>query len=469
MAEVAEQTLKAGVKVTSATVDAMVRFLEAIAKMADDRAKTAAKREMAKWIKGGGGLVSKELQGSVRNEVLAQARLKGIDPIVNPRDGALIIRDCDEATIDQINREVLIKRSNYYQEVPAPELEDAVARSQKGSKDMFRITGLDPLEAECLKRKCNDVSRGFMVGAEPVDPETGKCSLTLINSKVCEYNPKGTDFCEAALRAAFSQYGPNKDIKEKQIKNDMAMKDRIAELRVKDGTHWLVSEFNPNEYIEFNRNKETGKLSFEYKRRTLDKESGKYVLQPEMMLDTDDPDFEVELARCTDRIKNKILLDDEAQFEKYTNGDLKETSDRLNKSKDQLAISRAEDKFTDKINLMVKDKYIERVKSSELTSQEKFETYRKGIKEIVSAMKDGEIPSGYKDEDVQELYDILEEGGTDINHYKDAIDHFSGLQVEMYKAEKHSKEEMEQAKKDYRENGRGTAIDREEDEPERSR
>lgn len=445
MADTAQKNMNNATKVMTAATQALINFMNSIAKILEDRGRYAPQREMARWIKNGGGILDYKIQGRGISGMLENELKKAEIIYFKTSDGNLVIRNCDLEKINDINRKCLVARSNYYQEVGLDEFENAIADSDIENKELFKVQGLSYVEMECLKRKCNDISRGFMVGVKK-NEETGQYDVAVYGKKVCEYNPERTDFCEAGLAYAFSLYGPNQETKMQQILDDAEMDKTIAGLRDKEGMHYLVSDIDPSKYVMFSKDTSTGALEFEYCERRKNKE-GKWETEIKQRLDTNDKDFDVELIRCTDQIKNKVLLDNDTDFTAFLNNSLEKTTDRLNKTKEQRAISNAESKFADKINVMIKNRHFKDSGNDELTSEQKFNLYRKEVKTIVENMKSGTTPFGYEEADMNELKDIFKDAGVDIRDYDQAISAFTDMNIETYIPEKKTREEVDKSAK----------------------
>lgn len=443
MADTAQKNMNNATKVMTAATQALINFMQAIAKILEDRGRYAPQREMAKWIKNGGGILDYKIQGRGISGMFENELKKAKVIYFKTSDGNLMIRNCDLNKINDINRKCLVARSNYYQEVGLDEFEDAIADSDIEDKELFKIHGLSYIEMECLKRKCNDISRGFMVGVKK-NEETGQYDVAVYGKKVCEYNPERTDFCEAGLAYAFSLYGPNQETKMQQILDDAEMDKTIAGLRNKEGMYYLVSDIDPSKYVMFSKDSSKGALEFEYCERHKNKD-GKWETEIKQRLDTSDKDFDVELVRCTDQIKNKVLLDNDTDFTAFLNNSLEKTTSRLEKTREQRAISNAESKFADKINVMIKTVNFKDGNNKELSSEQKFNLYRNEVKKIVQGIKTGQTPLGYEDTDMKELGDIFKDAGVDIREYDQAISAFTDMNIETYIPEKKTKEEVKRS------------------------
>ena len=440
MGDTAQTNLNSTMKTLTSANQQLINYLESIAKILEDRGKYAPQRELAKWIKQGGQLNSFTIQGRGINAMLKAELQKNDILYMDESGGKILIRDCDKDAVRELNRKCLIARSDYYQEIGLDEFENAVADTDIKDKELLKVSGLSYMEMECLRRKCNDISRGFMLGTKK-DPETGLYDCAVYGRKVCEYDPERTDFCEAGLAYALSLYGPNEDIKQKQLKNDIEMAQKIADLRNQDGVHYLVSEFNSNDYIMFSKDAETGAFEFQYGQRYKDKE-GRWNTNILQRMDTNDPDFDVELIRCTDRIKNKVLLSNDDDFNAFLHESLDKQSERLTKTADQRAVSQAESKFADKINVMIKDRYFSEGKNADMSSKAKFDLYRRSVKDIAVALKTNTPLNGYKEEDMDELKNILKEANVNIREYDRAISAFTEMDAVSFTPERKTKEEV---------------------------
>lgn len=438
MSDVGEQVARTSSQAMQALAKFLMKMFEYMQKKSADKTKYAQQIAMAKWIGEGNTAYTYQVQGPITGEMQDQLDKAGIPnmSIVTKKLGRVfLVKDCDLDRINEINRQILVARSDYYQEVGARELENAIANSEAvKNKELLKISDLSYAQMHCLRNKCNDISRGFMVGITR-HPDEEIYDLVVTAPKVCEYDPEKTDFCEAALRASFSLAGPNMETKVNQITSDAAMDKKIAELKDADGSHFLVSEGNPSRYIQFDTDQSTNEFSFRFYEQQIGKD-GQLHYELKQAMSSNDPDFNVELVRCTDRFKNKIILDDQTQLQQHLDGTLKQSTDREKKTKDQRKISDAETEFTDKINVMIKDRYFKDGNNEGLSTIKKFNLYRGEVSNIANALESEITPPGYEGKDMKELKDILGKAGISIADYRDAIDMLKDMDAITYTAEK---------------------------------
>ncbi|MGN0241966.1 MAG: hypothetical protein ACI4CS_09795, partial [Candidatus Weimeria sp.] len=267
MAGTPEAGMQETMRLTKAWAEIIEKILNYFARREENREKNAGMRELAKRVREGHG-VNFPIQGEgIADMVKAEFLRNGIAKFDTGRTSVLI----DDADLDkarEIQRRCLIAKSNYYQVVGYEEMENAIAGNPKiHDKGVTEIKDLSFYEMECLKHKCNDISKGFTVGVR--EKEDGRYDLIIRSNKLYEKNPVKTDFCEASARFIMSLYGPNSEIKTKQIEDDAKTDALIADLKNDGKEHWLVSADNPNRYVHFypllDEEGNVKKSMFEYK------------------------------------------------------------------------------------------------------------------------------------------------------------------------------------------------------------
>ena len=168
---IAEKNYQMSEKFLKTLADLTQRALAAIAKFLEEHAKTDAQREMAKFIRGGGQLYAYSVQGDrnpgVKGELQMELEKNGISYIVCNDMSTILIKEEDMERVREVNRNILVTRSNYFQEGDLHELEKAIATAPFiKDKELFIMQNLNRYEAEVLKNKCNHIAAGFTVGSE---------------------------------------------------------------------------------------------------------------------------------------------------------------------------------------------------------------------------------------------------------------------------------------------------------------
>lgn len=445
MAGTAEKGMQETMRLSREWADIIAKILEYIARRQENRDKTAGMRELARWLKEGHGCINQPIQGKGMAEMVKQELLSQHIPFFETGPDSILIKNTDQEKVKEINRQCLLTRGNYYQVAGADDLENAIARNSKiKDKGITEIKGLSFYEMECLKHKCNDVSKGFTVGVRERDD--GKFDLVVRSNKVYEYNPERTDFCEASARYAMSLYGPNSQTKIKQIEDDARTDVLIAGLKEDENEHWLVSADDPTRYVHFYPVKDAeGNIEntrFDYvERYPVKGRDGQPVMKDVHMstFDSKDPNYEVELIRATDRIKNKVIIDDPDTFNEHLST-LNRTvePERMEKSYHQAQVAKGEKELTDKMNVMIKNSFGDK----RMSPQEAFRRYREDFINIMEHLKAGKVPDGFAEADMKDLQVIVDKREMNLNDYDLAISKYKAMDIEGHDAKAKSKEEI---------------------------
>lgn len=451
---VAEKQMNLTLRLIAAIADFVARAMEADAKKQINRDKYAGIRNLGKAIGEGRGTVYTIQGNGLEAAVKQRLDEKGIFylPSGNGDSGILIDR-ADRDAVAAVNRECLIAKSNYYQVVGKDEMEDAIARSPKiKDKGILEIKGLSFYEMECLKHKCNDISKGFTVGVQ--QQENGTYNMVVRTGKVYEYDPERTDFCEAAARYAMSLYGPNFQVKVQQIQDDARTDVLIAGLKDDDKEHWLMSANRSDRYVHFiperDENGNITKHRFEYVE--LSKHIGKNgrpIWTPEVKneRDSNDQDYEVELLRATDRINDKVIIDDPVVFgEMMTSPEKVVDTDRKQKTFEQARTAEGERIIADKINVMIKNSGL--IDMSKLTPQQAFEKYRAEFAMILTAAKERKFLDGYDKKDVVDITHTAIEHNMDLGAYEEAMDRWNAMNIDEREAKRQRVKTVEASKEE---------------------
>lgn len=446
--ETAQSAIQSAGKITKATAEMIARILDALADMIQKNDQGASARALAKWIKEGNGIYTYDIQGRyMKDMVMAELERQKV-PYVKDLTGKLIVRDVDLEKVKEVNRQCLIAKGDYYQVVNSDELEDAIARTEKiRNKNVIEIKGLNGYEMENLKRKCNDISKGFMIG-EHKNPD-GSYNAMLHSQKAYEMNPCRTDFCEAAVKHVMSLYGPNGVTKIHQLENDAAMAKKIAALKDDDRTQWLVSADDPSRYVEFYTEKDesSGRAVAKGFRYVEDRPDRRGKTHPEVLMDlkSTDPDYDVELIRATDRIMNKAIISDYESFEEHRKTKERTVEpERLEKTREQYAVSQAETTIADRMNSMIKTaSFDEKYRDYPADG---FKSYRNEVFAIMDGLEKGQAVEPYRDEDMQALKETMDEAGISPADYRISIQKLMSMEVTEREAYAVSKEEVKESK-----------------------
>ena len=155
--------------------------------------------------------------------------------------------------------------------------------------------------------------------------------------------------------------------------------------------------------------------------------------------DSKDPDYEVELIRATDRIKNKVIIDDPDTFNEHLST-LNRTvePERMEKSYHQAQVAKGEKELTDKMNVMIKNSFGDK----RMSPQEAFRRYREDFINIMEHLKAGKVPDGFAEADMKDLQVIVDKREMNLNDYDLAISKYKAMDIEGRDSKAKSREEI---------------------------
>ena len=447
VAEIAKDNIKSSAEFAETLSDFITNILMAIGDYVEKHSEYAPQLELAKWIKEGNGVDIYPIQGKNYAAFKAELDKEKIPYLDIGSERELLIRNCDIEKCKEINRRALITELNYFQDVNAREMENAIAESPRiTNKEMITLHGLSKYDVEVIKNKCNHISAGFMVGVEKASD--GTYCLTVHSSKVydtktADENEKRhvTDFCMAYTQAMVSLYGPNGTTKVKQIDADEAIDIKIEELKKAKEVHYIIGVDDPSKFIEING------TDFQYYETSVNDE-GKRVDRLVVRADVRDVNYDSELQRCLDRIYSKAILDNAEELSKHLSTRKRTVeTDRPNRNYEQYLISIAESRMTNQIDAMIKEKFAnENMAGSAI---DKFHNYKNEVKKIFDGLETGEVPHGYQEEQFSKLALIMSDADVSVEDYKNTYNMLSLSNIEMHAAKRIEKEKLREVQKDY--------------------
>ncbi len=410
MSEIAEQNMRQTGKVTKAVLDCVRRLLLALAEYLEKNAKTSAQKEMAKFIRNGGGIYAYSIQGDriagTIPALKAELDARGIPYLSCNEKATLFIRGDDLEAIREINRDILIAKGNYFQEVDASALENAIAGANfVKDKNIFTLYGLDEYQAECIKNKCNNITSGFMIGT------TRRMDGTVdISVRADTIVDQDKNFLRAYLQAAVSLYGPNHDLKVAQIEADRKTDDLIASLKGTETTHYVVGADDHTKYIELTRE------DFIYHELRTGKDGR--VVDDIHRCPCDDPDYEIELQVCMDRIMNREVIDDAELLQKHLTSNKRVIPcTRPEKDKDAYEYALTEKDFAAELDSILQ----RRLDAKGITDPaERFAEYVDGAQTLIAACTGKTaITPEFDKQDVQTLKEVFEKHNVSVEKFRD--------------------------------------------------
>ena len=349
-----------------------------------------------------------KLKGNCQDDFekrLQESRL----PYLSIGDGLYCIFNENYNEITTMNRDANILQGKYFQEYNAVEMENVIANANIQDKSIYHIEGLDYYEKTVLQNKCNDITRGFMVGSE--ERPDGKYNIAIRGSYV--YDAKSShDLCHSMLSASLSLYGSNEIIKKMQIDHDVKMTDLIAHLKGCEKPHYIIGKYDVDNYITIDQ---TG---FTVTNTNLDKDNNRHD-NNEIHIDINDPDYERELMRYRDEIMDEQIIDDPRLLQTHiqNNSILNDTLTEARPIKDmnQAEQSYINDRIAKKLDKMIKNKI------GEKTPEEGVKKYKQELDKILNSIQSGFVPSLYSKKEFDEIKDIFKSKSINIDKFKDAV------------------------------------------------
>lgn len=359
-------------------------------------------------------------------------------------NGSILIRDVDYKKVNDINTRLCIATSKYYQETSRSELEDAIARYDKiKNKNILTVTCKDVIEAEVLKRKCNAIASGFMVGISRTTDNDFNVSIH--SAKLLDINQKGKDFCKAYLEMALSLHGANHDTKRKQIIDDKSMDKQISDLKYSNETQYIISATDNTKFIELNDR------GFSYIETVTDEDGFRHDSKKGFCR-RDNPDYEMELERYKACLYNKVILDSPDDLSEHLKtSKVNFNSERTRKTRREYEISLMEKRLADKIDSMIKTKWKKEREKEILALNPKivFNEYKKECLYLMDAMMKDEMPLGYKEDDFENLMDICMDSQIIFeDEYKNTVECIKSAETKVTVAKKMDRNIVQESRRE---------------------
>lgn len=419
-------------------------FMEALLAFFDKRAEFASARALARWIREGNGISMYTVRGDCREDVINALRKNGIPYQAQKGDTGsvvIMIRNKDTEQCADINQKILMAKSRYYQAVQMDKLEDAINDYDgftHAEKKIVRLSGLNEDIANVIRNKSNDITRGFMVGFTQPD-ENGKCDVAVHSKLAMVRNEDKHDFCRAILAASLSLYGPNKDLKEKQLKADDKIRNDLA--RVSDEGNDTSYE---NVYVcgasDHNRFIEITDSDFQYYEMVKDENGNGRHEEMKFRCSKGDPNYNMELLKYCDVIQDKVIVKSMSELNAFMERRKSLISDRPEKDERQQIISDTESQLTTAIDRIVQRK----TNRSQMSNKElqdpdtlvkRMKEYFAEVENVMAGLKNGTVPDGYLKEDMDYLNSIMTAGEVNIDDYQKSAEFMKSLDIDVHQAQ----------------------------------
>lgn len=463
MSDMAEYGYQQTNKLMQATMTTFLSFLKIWADMINDQISYAPYKKLAQWIREGGECKVYQVQAQeheldeVIREMKRRIEKEQLGALRITDDGLLIVPEKDLEKIQEINRDILLEKCNYYQEVNLKEMENAVANlPPMFDKEMLVIRGITKYEAEVIKNKCNNIGKGFMVGIS--DPyNEGKCDLGVRADKVFieDTNEKRHDFCKATLSAMVSLWGANHKVKVDEIDMDARIDNLIYNAANDDQVHYVAGS-DQKSYIEI-----SSEGFSKYSVREDNK--GHFTGVLEKRISREDVNFYSELEIELDKVFDEKLFSSVAELNEYLVAKKKEQRDAINSPRSNNA--KVQKNLVEEMDKMIKTRIINDDNYALLDTDAKYNCYMKEASNLLMAisMDEPAVPFGYTLEQINELKGKLHTITTDsrVHVYGDGTEpkedksvftrvatKVNNLDVEKYKAQTLEAKEKERLRKE---------------------
>lgn len=426
------------------------QILQILATYLAEHGKNKAQKMMAEYIKDGGMPDPYSVQGDhiegVQEELISRLDDEGIPYVaVTGSNVHLLIRPEDRERVKEINKDILVEKGNYFQEVDADFLEDRVARAPENKvpddrKKVTTIHGLSAYEYETLKNKCGNIGYGFTVGKTENEGGTYSLSVHAKQSRILNLMNDKNDLCRAYVSMKMSLYGPNHDIKIRQLDADRKFTEDLKEAAGAEDTVYIASESSRRHYIEINSQ------GFEYHelKDSRDKEGNRIIMDKVSLHGSrDDPDFETELEQATGRMNDKVLVRDYATMHEHimSNKQVLHT-DRPAKTKEEAVTARCGQLVTNEIDALIKDRFRGEEEKGRVfdSPEETIKSYAVEFSQVLKGVVEGHRVAGYSEEDIGEIRRVLEQNGISPLGYKRVTEELTNVTAETHRAHEFTRE-----------------------------
>lgn len=420
-------TTSAGKEQMDMMLKALLKFLketsEKFEKEHDASRQYAFATKIDKWIESGGQIIGYAITDNNIREMTKKELVNDDIAFIEMQLGnetILVIRDCDEKGLEVAKQAVQTVIGNYYQEIDRVEMADMFEKysefdNKPMEKQFLEFEDLDKDFAEIFKNKCNDVTRGFMIGSEI---EKDKETITVQAKRTLELENKGNgstysrDVCHAFMAATLAHGGPNHDKNILQIEADKKTELEIMQYKGSE-PKYVVGQNNPNVCLCItNEGYKIGRLNQETKEYEFGEINSKHT-----------HDYEKELRMQLDGIFDICIEDDFTKVAKFAKGELDLESVRPQKTFKENQVSKAETIAADKIDAVIKRSFLKEYDEiNKCTSTEKMQKYQDRMTDVFNALETGNIPNWLSKEEFDKLKQDLAKIDFKIENYRDGID-----------------------------------------------
>lgn len=446
MAGTAEQNFQQTTNMFRQAGEFIKQFLRVLQEVLNQYGENKRLREIAKYLEDGGIMEPYSIQGDklkgVTPELLTELDAHAIPYLEVKGDQSMVlVREQDRPLIKSINKDILVQMGNYYQEFDAAQMEMKIAEAPEklipdSQKQIMTVHGLSSYEYEVIKNKCNNIGQGFMVGKTVNQDGTYDLSIQAKPDRVLSPETDRNDFCKSYAAAQLSLYGPNHDLKIKQIDADREFMESLDEALDNGGTEYVIGEDDKNHYLVLND------IGFEYHelQEAVDKD-GMPVIADKVVSSCSktDPDFSMELETATDQIMDKVLIADASVLNSHLySQDQVVHSDRPNRDLKAATRSIAEKQIVAKVDTLIKQSLFRQARQEGglgfKTPDMALEAYAKEFSHVMEAVTIGIVIDGYDAAKIEDIRHVFVQAGIDPAEYKNIPQMAANLSVETHRA-----------------------------------
>lgn len=333
----------------------------------------------------------------------------------------ILRRDLEKVKL--LDEQVLIGYAKQVRVVEADRYENAINHTKEiKDKNIFTMR-LTTDEFQTLCNKCAGLSNGFTIG-KGEKAEDGTREFMIREGQVFRHfreeektdekkHIENKDFCRAYLETQLSLYGPNENIKKRQLDYDRKIERRVKELKDSDEVAYIVSANTPNKYIEINADQ----AEF----YTFNQKDGKWH---HTKIDRTDPQYDIEVKRHMNKLTDRAIVYTPGELHDHLDGKNIVQSGRVKLTKAQREQGICSDEIAEKIDAMVKEKMAQDNGIKEYKEPEKaFEEYKKETSKVLEAAIEDKVPEGYSKKDMDKIKDSFNSHSTDPETYRHTVEH----------------------------------------------
>lgn len=446
----------AGEETAKAVGDLLKRILDAMEKAMKDKAQQAAAskqyayaRALDEYVKGGG-----EIKGYIYNDELL---LKHLKEELKSRDVPFIeysingqkivaIRESDEELYNQVLQETKQNEQRYFQILSKEEMAKSIENAQRLSdeeKEFLTLDGLDNTMAQMLANKCNDITRGFMVGVDVNDSTTDfmvHTRQTIVLGEPKNDKVYSQDFCRAYLAATFSGYGPNHEKNAEQLKIDEKLNKKIKNFKG-PGEMWITGQDDTDTVLKVTENgyerigvtpmpDTNGQLRFVY--NILERHS------------SSEPDYRKNLDVSLAGIFDECVMSSKAEVDAHIQGIEKQHSERPQKTKEEKQRSYNETVICDKADYLIKETLNKTPFFKDKSADLQFDDYRQMAHQLFEGVLVNNRPVWIEATKFEGFKALCEDKVFDVTEYMEGIDKAMNYQnVQKKRAKQIMREQQE--------------------------